>query len=208
MNARVNYEDEFCEKVPLNQTNLIQPHGVLLIVDSNDFRIIQLSENATDVFGVDYKELISKCLLDFIDRSQAQLFKERFKEKFSGKLPFTFSFPSGDHLTSVQYGDQLFIIEIEREKRLTTNTDSFLSIYQELKYAMTAVEAASTTEEACDVAVKELKRIASQVRRDIVRMVHCCNSGHPGGSLGCTDFLVALYLSEVNSECARSVPPC
>jgi transketolase len=43
--------------------------------------------------------------------------------------------------------------------------------------------------------VKELKRIASQVRRDIVRMVHACNSGHPGGSLGCTDYLVALYFS-------------
>lgn len=41
--------------------------------------------------------------------------------------------------------------------------------------------------------IKELKRIASQVRRDIVRMVHCCNSGHPGGSLGCADYFVALY---------------
>jgi transketolase len=41
--------------------------------------------------------------------------------------------------------------------------------------------------------IKELKKIASQVRRDIVRMVHCCNSGHPGGSLGCTEFMVALY---------------
>ena len=40
---------------------------------------------------------------------------------------------------------------------------------------------------------KELERIATQVRRDIVRMVHCCNSGHPGGSLGCADYLVALY---------------
>lgn len=39
----------------------------------------------------------------------------------------------------------------------------------------------------------ELKEIASQVRRDIVRMVHAVQSGHPGGSLGCTDFLVALY---------------
>ena len=38
-----------------------------------------------------------------------------------------------------------------------------------------------------------LKQIASQVRRDIVRMVHAVQSGHPGGSLGCTDFLVALY---------------
>jgi transketolase len=39
----------------------------------------------------------------------------------------------------------------------------------------------------------ELKRLASQVRRDIIRMVYGANSGHPGGSLGCADFLVALY---------------
>lgn len=38
-----------------------------------------------------------------------------------------------------------------------------------------------------------LSDIATQVRRDIVRMVHQCQSGHPGGSLGCTDYLVALY---------------
>ncbi|MBL0272421.1 MAG: transketolase [Chitinophagaceae bacterium] len=39
----------------------------------------------------------------------------------------------------------------------------------------------------------ELTKIASQIRRDIVRMVHGASSGHPGGSLGCADFLVALY---------------
>src|SRR5829696_2086824 len=38
-----------------------------------------------------------------------------------------------------------------------------------------------------------LTEIASQVRRDILRMVHGANSGHPGGSLGCTDFMTALY---------------
>ncbi len=41
--------------------------------------------------------------------------------------------------------------------------------------------------------IDHLKKVASQVRRDIVRMVHACQSGHPGGSLGCTDFFVALY---------------
>jgi len=40
---------------------------------------------------------------------------------------------------------------------------------------------------------EELKKIASQVRRDIVRMVAAVNSGHPGGSLGCADFLTYLY---------------
>ncbi|MGB4971454.1 MAG: transketolase [Cyclobacteriaceae bacterium] len=38
-----------------------------------------------------------------------------------------------------------------------------------------------------------LKKLPSQIRRDIVRMVHACQSGHPGGSLGCTEFFVALY---------------
>ncbi|RZF59530.1 transketolase [Sphingobacterium corticibacterium] len=41
--------------------------------------------------------------------------------------------------------------------------------------------------------INKLEQIASQVRRDIVRMVHACQSGHPGGSLGCTDYFVALY---------------
>lgn len=41
--------------------------------------------------------------------------------------------------------------------------------------------------------LKELKDLVSQVRRDIVRMVHAQNSGHPGGSLGCVEYFVSLY---------------
>lgn len=41
--------------------------------------------------------------------------------------------------------------------------------------------------------LNKLQKLCSQVRRDIVRMVHACQSGHPGGSLGCTEFFVALY---------------
>ncbi|WP_411274077.1 transketolase [Daejeonella sp.] len=41
--------------------------------------------------------------------------------------------------------------------------------------------------------IDKLTRLAAQVRRDIVRMVHGCQSGHPGGSLGCADYFVALY---------------
>jgi len=54
----------------------------------------------------------------------------------------------------------------------------------------TAVAANATTPEKT---IPQLKQIAAQVRRDIVRMVHAVNSGHPGGSLGCTDLLVSLY---------------
>ncbi|MDH5400478.1 MAG: transketolase, partial [Cyclobacteriaceae bacterium] len=40
-----------------------------------------------------------------------------------------------------------------------------------------------------------LKKTATQTRRDLLRMIHAVSSGHPGGSLGCTDFLVAMYFN-------------
>jgi transketolase len=45
-----------------------------------------------------------------------------------------------------------------------------------------------------------LKNTATQVRRDILRMVHGCQSGPPGGSLGCADFLVALYFGVMKHD--------
>jgi transketolase len=47
---------------------------------------------------------------------------------------------------------------------------------------------------------EQLQEMATQVRRDIVRMVHKVQSGHPGGSLGCTDFLTALYFKVMDRK--------
>lgn len=46
----------------------------------------------------------------------------------------------------------------------------------------------------------DLKAIASQIRRDILRMVHGCKSGHPGGSLGCTEYFTALYFKVMKHD--------
>ena len=46
----------------------------------------------------------------------------------------------------------------------------------------------------------ELEKISCQVRRDIVRMVHAVQSGHPGGSLGCVEFLVALFFEKMTHK--------
>lgn len=46
--------------------------------------------------------------------------------------------------------------------------------------------------------IEELKTLTTQIRRDILRMVHAVNSGHPGGSLGCTEYFTALYGKVMN----------
>jgi transketolase len=51
----------------------------------------------------------------------------------------------------------------------------------------------------------ELKDIATQIRRDILRMVHAVQSGHPGGSLGCTEYFTALYFDVMKHDPAFSM---
>ncbi len=48
--------------------------------------------------------------------------------------------------------------------------------------------------------IQELKNISTQMRRDIVRMVHGVQSGHPGGSLGCADFLAAIFFEIMHHD--------
>ncbi len=48
--------------------------------------------------------------------------------------------------------------------------------------------------------IEQMQEIASQVRRDIVRMVHAAKSGHPGGSLGCADYLTYLYFNRMKHQ--------
>ena len=52
---------------------------------------------------------------------------------------------------------------------------------------------------------QDLQAVVSQVRRDIVRMVHAVNSGHPGGSLGCVEFLTTLYFYHMKQVFTFSV---
>lgn len=51
--------------------------------------------------------------------------------------------------------------------------------------------------------ITELKDIATQVRRDIIRMTNSVSSGHPGGSLGCADVMTALYFETMNLDVAN-----
>ena len=52
--------------------------------------------------------------------------------------------------------------------------------------------------------MEDLDKLVTQVRRDILRMVHAVNSGHPGGSLGCVEFFVTLYKRILNQSDSKS----
>src|SRR6476646_10539209 len=163
MTIQQNRDAEFCGKVPLHQTNLIQPHGVLLIVSKGDLKILQISENIRTVLDKPAAEIVNTFLSNYILPEEISMLQNRFATPVEGKLPLTFTFSSHGvlkkFLALVQTQPSYFIIEMEPETEEAA--DSFIKVYQDLKFVIAAIEATTTIEEAARLVVNELKRVSS-----------------------------------------------
>ena len=160
MNQKTNVDPEFCGRVPLHQTNLIQPHGVLLVVDKNDHQILQVSENAKQVFGVDEAELLTLIFTSLLSADNQQGLHSLLETINGGKLPFLFHSNDAAYLSTIHEQPEFYIVEIDIAKRNNGDDQSFISVYQEVKLLMAAIDATTTTEETCLVAADQLKKIS------------------------------------------------
>lgn len=155
-----NFEAEFCGKVPLNQTNLIQPHGVMLVVKKDDLSILQASENADVIFAKPAAELVKDKLPSFLATDELAQLNDLFQGNVTGKLPFLFHVNNQSYLSSVEQQAQFYILEIEKAPHEAGKQTSFITIYQDVKLVMAAIEACATTEETCRTVAKELKKLS------------------------------------------------
>jgi two-component system, chemotaxis family, sensor kinase Cph1 len=156
--SRINYDAEFCGKVPLHQTNLVQPHGVLLVIKTEDFTILQGSDNAGEVLGQEVEKVVGTSLADWITAAEADLLGQRLQGELEGKIPVTLTLGGKSRLALVQKAGAYFIAEVEKEEYAAA--DSFVDVYQELKFAISTIESAATTDEACLYAAREIKRLS------------------------------------------------
>ena len=152
----VNYDAEFCGRVPLNQTNLVQPHGVLLVIDK-ETNVLQASENTEDIFGAAAREVVSKSLSGFLSTKDDTL-KNLLDNASPEKQPLVLHLPSGNYPATLYGKETYFILEIEKQKIAAEL--SFASVYQNVKQSVALIDAAATTEEACRTAAVELKKLS------------------------------------------------
>lgn len=154
-----NYDSEFCGRVPIHLTNLIQPYGVLLAVETARFTVIQASENASSIFRAPVETIIDKELSTIIGKESFSALYEKLSGE-SKKIPAIWSINGQQYLVLVHNKESQLLIEIELDPVSLSKRDTFIEVYQELKYAMLAIESAATMEAACQVAATELKRIS------------------------------------------------
>jgi chemotaxis family two-component system sensor kinase Cph1 len=144
-----NFDSTFCGSVPLHQINLIQPYGMLLVLEKGTYRILQVSENIFPLFDLQPSEIVNSRLDKYISVLPLD-------NRPPFKVPFTLSFSGKDYLAVVHEQNDSLLLELEEQ----TASTSFVNIYQQLKYAMEAINHAPDIEDACKVAADQLKALS------------------------------------------------
>ena len=154
-----NYDSEFCGSIPLHQINLIQPHGLLLVLDK-DLHIKQVSENSVDLLGLAPENLLDQPLSAFVPESEvAELQHKLEREQEQVDIPFTLTFKTGDtskpFTVTVHPEPEQVLIEMEPAQH--ENDKSFLAFFQQIKYITSRIKQAENTETIAQVVAEEFR---------------------------------------------------
>ncbi len=156
-----NYDSDFCGSIPLHLVNLIQPHGLLLVLDKEQLRIVQVSENVEEQLGYTLEEVLEEPISKFIPAEQ---FAD-IQEKVSGnheKIPLILNFKLKDNdavFTALVHPKEEYIL-IELEENKADSDTSFVGLYQQVKFVTSLLKQAETINETAQAAAEELRRIS------------------------------------------------
>lgn len=151
-----NYDSEFCGSLPLHHVNMIQPHGYLLVLNRQTLTIIQVSENINEVLQKAAPEVINTPLGNYMSDEQLKRLESKFITE--DKVPLTLTLNGQQILVLAHAKDKYIILELEKAQ--SDLERSFVNVFQEVKYSMAAIDAATSIQEACDTAIHELKKIS------------------------------------------------
>ncbi|TPE42812.1 GAF domain-containing protein [Pontibacter mangrovi] len=156
-----NYDSEMCGSIPLHLVNLIQPHGVLLVLDKKELRILQASENVGAFLPATPEQLLQEPLSRFLPAAQY----EEIQNKLEGtleRIPLTLQFEVDGKKTafSALVLPQEEYVLLELEERQETAQDSFIGLYQNIKYITSLLKQASTYQGIAQQAAEGLKKLS------------------------------------------------
>lgn len=164
---------DFCGSLPLQFINQIQEYGVLLVVDT-DGRIIQVSQNIDQLLGKEPSKVQDTMLSDHLSIDSVRRLRQVSEHRKENRLMATLSFGKDGVLRPViiHYSEMYMMLEIEL---VSTSQRSFLSMYEEIKLAMAAINAADTIDGVCNTAIGVLKQLSDFDRIMIYRFDEAWN---------------------------------
>ncbi|MBE9599389.1 GAF domain-containing protein [Pedobacter sp. MC2016-24] len=157
-----NYDSEFCGSIPIHHINRIQDHGYLVVLDLQNFTMIQVSENCSELLNLELKDCIGKPFANFCSKPDFEKLQHIAAKKPKDKVHLTlFINKNGVQLSVLcllHFVDDLVIIEIEQHTKGTDRT--FFDVFQEVKQFTSLLDHAHNLAEVAEVTVHELRRIS------------------------------------------------
>jgi two-component system, chemotaxis family, sensor kinase Cph1 len=157
--TQTNYDSELCGSLPIHLTNSIQPHGVLVVIDRKSKKIIQVSENAEQVFATPFQEVINKTLQSYIGEKGVDTL-HKFSGEYENRLPMTWTIGKNDFLVMVHSREKYFVAEVDIEPVRPNEQETFIKVFQDTRQSMSAIESGKNIKDVCRIAAEELKRIS------------------------------------------------
>jgi len=158
-----DYDSELCGSIPLHLINLVQPHGILLVLDKENLHILQASENVETLLSVAPDELLGQPFSTFLAPGQyEEILAKMGQHDTQDKIPFTVTLKvkGRDVSFSALVLQQQEYVLVELEKDEPAKEESFIRLYQQIKYITSLLKQANSCQEIARLAVEELKRFS------------------------------------------------
>ncbi|GBE94849.1 ATP-binding protein [Nostoc cycadae] len=160
-----------CDREPIHIPGLIQPHGVLLVLQDSHLEIMQVSNNTRKIIGYQPEELLGKQLSYLLDAKQIQKIQQCLTEDFESINPLDLSLK---HSNKSMYFDGIVhrldsVIILELEPKKAKQKTDFVDFYHQVKGTITRIQKAPTLLEMCQIVVKEVRHITGFERVMVYR---------------------------------------
>ena len=150
-----------CDREPIHIPNLIQPHGVLIAISAEDYRILQVSLNADSMLGMKAQDLLECPLIELLGEKQLEAVKHCLSEDFDNINPLPIELIQGDktlHFDGIAHRNDKIII-LELEPALSDRQADFNDFYRLIKSPINRLQQTDTLDELCRAIVSEIKKI-------------------------------------------------
>ncbi|MDB9528764.1 GAF domain-containing protein [Oscillatoria sp. CS-180] len=151
-----------CDREPIHIPTAIQPHGVLLVLRKEDWRILQISQNTEDYLGRSPEQLLDQPLTQLLNEPQIRAIEECLMGEFEAVNPLRIEVDVDDSRQCfsgvVHRSEDLIVLELEPEK--SQEAVNFFNFYGFIKHPVNRIQQTQTLEELCQVAVEVVKQVS------------------------------------------------
>lgn len=163
-NTLPNYDATFCGKLPLHQTNLIQPHGYLFVMEAASLEVLQVSDNVEDLLGIAPAELVGQSFASHLEGPTLERLQQLLQQKPVVKQPLSMGVQGKKGVQScsalLHQQDGLLFIEMLNPELADGKGRSFLEVYQDMRNLVHDLGGCNDIPSFAAVVARELRRIS------------------------------------------------